>query len=490
MPAVLVIDDDRATRHLMSEAFKGTDVELLTAGTPEDGLAMVRQRQPDVVLLDIMLPEVSGLELFSQIHALDGKLPVIFITAQSSSDTAIEAMKLGAYDYLLKPVDLAKVRGLVQQAIETRRMMNIPVRISHTGQRETPGDLLVGRSPVMQEVYKGIGRVAPQDVTVLIRGESGTGKEMVARAIYQHSDRSRGPFLAVNCAAIPDALLESELFGHEKGSFTGADQRRIGKFEQCAGGTIFLDEIGDMSPVLQSKMLRILQEHEFERVGGNQTIQADVRVIAATHRNLEKMIDDGEFRADLYYRLTGFAIVVPPLRERGEDLDLLVQHYLSHYSRELNREVDGVSPAAIEILHRYHWPGNVRELQNVLKQALLNARDLVLMPHVLAPLLRFPSGNEPATSGETPQVNLQAFVQQRLKADSNNLYAETLELMEQYLIAEVLRVAEGNQSRAAKILGITRGSLRNKIRALGVSIGRLVTVEGDGDELEAESVGG
>jgi two-component system nitrogen regulation response regulator GlnG len=470
---------------LISQAFEHSDVRVLPAGTAEEGLQAIEERHPDAVLLDIMLPGGSGLEVFRKIHGLDPKLPVIFITALDSSDTAIEAMKLGAYDYLLKPLDLPHLQTLVRQAFEIRRLANVPVAVPGGQRTEGRGDLLVGRSAKMQEVYKAVGRVAPQDVTVLVRGESGTGKELVARAIYQHSARANGPFLAVNCAAIPDALLESELFGHEKGSFTGADQRRIGKFEQCTGGTLFLDEVGDMSPLVQSKLLRVLQQQEFERVGGNQTIKTDVRVVAATNRNLEKMVADGEFRPDLYYRLSGFAIHLPGLRERPDDLLLLVDHCLTQFNRELNKEVDGVAPEALDLLAKYSWPGNIRELQNVLKQAMLQATGPVLVAEFLPANLREMAGGlgrEDDRDGD--DGDLHEFVAQRLNADTSNLYAETLEVVERYLVTRVLRAADGNQSKAAKILGITRGSLRNKIRSLGISIDRLVKIE---DDLMAES---
>lgn len=353
MSRILVIDDDRSVRHLMSKAFEESDVEVVLAASAAEGVEMLCEKQVDVVLLDILLPEASGLELFERIRTIDAKLPVIFITSLSSSETAIKAMTMGAFDYLLKPLDLARIRDLVRQAIEIRRLMSIPVEMpgmrSHANGATAANrtDTLVGNSPQMQEVYKAIGRVAPQDVTVLIRGESGTGKELVARALYQHSPRVKGQFLAVNCAAIPDALLESELFGHEKGSFTGADQRRIGKFEQCSGGTLFLDEIGDMSPLVQSKVLRVLQSQQFERVGGNQTITTDVRVIAATNRNLEQMVEDGDFRSDLYYRLSGFTIQLAPLRDRPEDLTPLLENYLLIFSKELGKDIHGLSSEEI-----------------------------------------------------------------------------------------------------------------------------------------------
>jgi DNA-binding NtrC family response regulator len=487
MSRILVIDDDRSVRHLIAKAFDDTDVEVMPAASAEEGLRLLGGTRPDAVLLDILLPEVSGLDVFDRIRSIDTKLPVIFITSLSSSETAIKAMTLGAFDYLLKPLDLTRIRDLVRQALEIRRLMSIPVELP--GSRVKPGngelapkrtDTLVGNSTQMQEVYKAIGRVAPQDVTVLIRGESGTGKELVARALYQHSPRVKGQFLAVNCAAIPDALLESELFGHEKGSFTGADQRRIGKFEQCSGGTLFLDEIGDMSSLVQSKVLRVLQSQQFERVGGNQTITTDVRVIAATNRDLEKMVEEGTFRSDLYYRLSGFTIQLAPLRDRPEDLVPLLENYLAVFSRELNRDVHGISPEAMDVLLSYSWPGNVRELQNVLKQTLLRSAGHVIIPDFIPDRIRVPDDDIPGSPvSELSGTDLRQFIDERLEAGSKDLYAEALEFMERYVVTRVLRVCEGNQSKAARMLGITRGCLRSKVRSLKVSIDTLVQVEGE-----------
>jgi len=486
MSKILVIDDDRSVRHLIEKAFAGSDVEVVSAATAEEGLRLQHETQPDAALLDILLPKTSGLELFEELRKADVKLPIVFITSLASSEIAIKAMTLGAFDYLLKPLDVARIRELVGQALEIRRLMSIPVEVPGASSQaggELPtvrGDTLVGSSSQMQEVYKAIGRVAPQDVTVLIRGESGTGKELVARAVYQHSSRRTGQFLAVNCAAIPDALLESELFGHEKGAFTGADQRRIGKFEQCSGGTLFLDEIGDMSPLVQSKVLRVLQSQQFERVGGNQTISTDVRVIAATNRQLEKMVEDGEFRSDLYYRLSGFTIQLAPLRERRDDLAPLLENYLALFSRELHKDVHGIATEAMAVLTNYAWPGNVRELQNVLKQTLLRSAGPVIIPDFLPDRIRFP-GTEAATAsnGELGATDLKQFVEERLDTGSTNLYAETLEFMERYVVTHVLRICDGNQSKAARMLGITRGCLRNKVRTLGVSIDTRVQVAGE-----------
>jgi two-component system nitrogen regulation response regulator GlnG len=324
----------------------------------------------------------------------------------------------------------------------------------------------------MQAVYKAIGRVAPQNVTVLILGESGTGKELIARAIYQHSRRATGPFLAINCAAIPETLLESELFGHERGAFTGADRKRIGKFEQCNGGTLFLDEIGDMTALTQTKVLRVLQDQCFERVGGNETIQTNVRLIAATNRDLEKMVADGAFRSDLYYRLSVFTIKLPPLRERGEDLPALVNHFVKRFKRELDKEIHQVDESAMQLLRRHSWPGNLRELQSVLKQAMLQATGPVMLPEFLPPYLRSEAAAPQAGADSLPDFHL--FIQERLQGDCTTLYADAVALLERYLLTEVLRHTGGNQVQAARILGITRNSLRHKIRTLDITIERSV----------------
>ncbi|HVU90488.1 MAG TPA: sigma-54 dependent transcriptional regulator [Pirellulales bacterium] len=481
MPNVLVVDDDRAVLHMVSQAFRDSPISVLTAQTAEQALALLDQH-PDVVLLDIVLRDCSGLDLVHKIRARDAKLPVIFITARGSSDTAIEAMKLGAYDYLLKPLHLPKLRELVDRALKIRNLMQVPVELE-LGDSSTPGgDELIGRSPHMQEVFKAIGRVAPQDVTVLIHGESGTGKELVARAIYHHGRRADKHFLAVNCAAIPEALLESELFGHEKGAFTSADQRRIGKFEQCSGGTIFLDEVGDMSPLVQSKVLRVLQEQRFERVGGGETIQTDVRIIAATNRDLKHMALNGNFREDLYYRLNGFSIKLPPLRERGEDVQLLISRFVQRFAKEVGKEVRGLSDDAQEILTRYPWPGNVRELQAVLRQALLQTTGPLILPEFLPEDVRYyqdRGASAPQPSSGMPASDLQSFVDHQLQKRSHDLYAETIAMVDRYVLARVLKHTRGNQSQAAKLLGITRGSLRNKLRSLHIAVDAIVTVDED-----------
>jgi DNA-binding NtrC family response regulator len=484
-PRVLVVDDDRSVLHLIQRTLEAEGVDVLTARCAAEALDLLAEQRPDAVLMDVMLPETSGLEAFEIVRQKDPKLPVIFITSCNDSETAIEAIKGGAHDYLFKPLDVAKIRSVVQQALETRRLMQVPVVMQDEPAGADDGDFLIGCSPQMLEVYKAIGLVAPQDVTVLIVGESGTGKELIARAIYQHSPRAKGPFLAVNCAAIHETLLESELFGHEKGAFTGADQRRIGKFEHCSGGTLFLDEVGDMSPMLQSKLLRVLQEQRFERVGGNTTIQTDTRIIAATNRNLSEMVAEGAFREDLYYRLTGFTIELPPLRQREGDLELLVGHFVRRFARKLGKEVAGISPEAMQILKRHRWPGNVRELQSVLKQALLHATGPLILPDFLPRSLLGAAEKHGGLGGESAaETDLARFVQQRLEAESTDLYAEALQWMERYLLSRVLTQCEGKQSAAAKVLGITRGSLRHKLRALGISVEQVVNVEAGGNAVD------
>lgn len=477
MAYLLVVDDEPSIHRLFKSAFEPQGVTVLTAATGAEGVAAVRQQQPDVAMLDVLLPDKSGLDVFAEVREIDPQLPVIFMTAGSTSGTAIEAMKLGALDYLIKPLDLAKVSSLLRQAIEIRRLMREPVQlISSSSDLPETGDVLVGQCPAMQEVYKAIGRVASLNVTVLIRGESGTGKELVARALYQHSNRSTGPFMAVNSAAIPEALLESELFGHEKGAFTGADHQRIGKFEQCSGGTLFLDEIGDMSLSLQSKMLRILQAQEFERVGGNKTVRTDVRIIAATNRDLERMVAKNRFRNDLYYRLNGYTIQLPSLVDRGDDLRLLIAYFLLRANRELGRSVKSIAPSALELLSQYSWPGNVREMQSIIRHAVLQTTGPVLLaeflPGVVHPAAA--TGSNIVTPTPLAASFWDEFVAEQLNARTENLYDQALERMERELISRILRHTKGNQVETARILGITRTTLRSKIRQLGIEIEHVI----------------
>jgi two-component system, NtrC family, response regulator AtoC len=488
MPTLLVVDDEPSILLAFRRAFRNSAIEVYTAETGAEGLAQADAHGPDVVVLDVQLPDQTGLEVLRKLRARDARSVVIFITGKSTTDTAIEAMKLGAFEYLLKPLELAPLRQLIERALSISRLMHVPAVVAESDPVDDRADAIVGRCAGMQEVYKAIGRVAGQDVTVLIEGESGTGKELVARALYQHSRRATGPFRAVNCAALPDHLVESELFGHEKGAFTGADRRRIGKFEQCAGGTLFLDEVADLPPPAQSKMLRLLQEQEFERLGGNETIRADVRLLAATNRNLEALVKQGRFREDLYYRLSVFTIRLPPLCERGDDLPLLLQHYVRRFSREFGKEPPHVPPETLAYLTRYPWPGNVRELQNVLKQALLRSAGPVLAPDFLPAHLTqggseteggLPLGGAGKDENGLHYPPLHQFIEEQLRAGTENLYEDALRRLERLLVTRVLQHTGGNQVQAAKILGITRGSLRTKIRDLGITIARTV---GSGDD--------
>jgi two-component system nitrogen regulation response regulator GlnG len=487
MAQVLLIDDDPALiPEQVRQAFPGPRFRVETADTGAKGLAHVRADPPDVILLDLRLPDRSGLEVYQEIRALDGRIPVIFITLAKAADAAIEAMKLGAYDYLFKPLDLNQLRKVVGEALEVARRMRAPAVVAESTADPDVEGAIVGSCPAMREVYKAIGRVAAQDVPVLITGESGTGKELVARAIYQHGPRAKAAFMALNCAAIPEQLLESELFGHEKGAFTGADRRRIGKFEQTSGGTVFLDEIGDMPLSLQAKILRVLQEQAFERIGGNETIRTDVRLIAATHHDLKAEAAEGKFRPDLYYRLGVFTIHLPPLRERGDDLPMLVQHYLRRFNRELGRQVCEVASEGLDQLRRYAWPGNIRELQSVLKQALLQASGPVLLPAFLPDLSgQAGSVRDPSTpiadAPGSPDLDLERFIRERLGADAQDLYAETHRQVDRLLLPCVLEYTGGNQHQAARLLGIARQTLRLKLRELGLHVTHSVETDEDAE---------
>ena len=474
MPTLLVIDDEQSVRYSLRRVLEGGDVHVLTAATGAEGLQLVHDANPDVIVLDLQLPDRSGLEVFHELQTLDTKRPVIFITAHGTTETAIEAMKHGAFDYLLKPVDLERLTQLLDRAYEAARLMRVPAVLP----TDDSGDRIIGRSPVMQEMCKAIGRIAPQEVNVLITGESGTGKELVARAVYQHSRRADRPFLAINCAAIPEGLLESELFGHEQGAFTGATRRRIGKFEQCAGGTLFLDEIGDMTPPLQAKMLRVLQEQRFERVGGNETVQTHVRVLAATNQELEKLVKEGRFRADLYYRLKVVTIHLSPLRERPGDVAELAHYFLFLYDRELSLDLRGFAPEALALLEGYPWPGNVRELQSAVKMAMLNASGHLILPEFLPEDIRRASTGAAPASGKvspTPEggFDLIALIEELLHSGAKGIYDRVIAEVDRQVLTRTLRQTHGHQSQASDVLGLNRGTLRHKLRALGLALDKV-----------------
>jgi two-component system nitrogen regulation response regulator GlnG len=473
MNKLLIIDDDPLVCQSLQMAFSSAEVQVEIAMSAADGVCRFEKSRPDVVLLDIGLPDQSGLELVCQFAERDAKVPVIVMTGLGSSAMAIEAMQLGAYEYVEKPFELRPLYDLVDRAFESAHLMRIPAVLPDTNPAASESaDILIGRCPTMQEVYRAIGRAARQTVTVLILGESGTGKEVVARALYHYSQRNHKPFLAINCAAIPETLLESELFGHERGSFTGADRRRIGKFEQCDGGTLFLDEIGDMTPLTQAKILRVLQDQQFERVGGTETIRTDVRLIAATNRNLRKMMEQGQFREDLFYRLNVYTIQLPALRNRPGDIALLIQHFLQRYGRELGREPPQIAVETMDLLEHYSWPGNVRELQSVLRHALVETTGPVILPESLPPYLRS-VGSVPAAGAATLNVvdgELKRFISERLNDQASDLLSEVVERVERQLYTQAWRHTQGNISQIARLLGVTRVTARAKLNAYGISV--------------------
>ncbi|HEY1661915.1 MAG TPA: sigma-54 dependent transcriptional regulator [Verrucomicrobiae bacterium] len=461
---ILLIEDDAGIRDTLKRALAGEGYEVAVESQGDEGLARATREPFNVVITDLKLPGLNGLDLVRQLHALQPHLPIILATAFGSTQTAIEATKLGAYDYLLKPFDMPQLFELIGKAADSNRLMSEPVAL---GEANSGRDALIGESAVMQNIYKEIGRIAAKPVNVLIRGETGTGKELIARAIYQHSDRANAPFIDINCAAIPETLLESELFGHERGAFTGAQRQRIGRFEQADGGTIFLDEIGDMTPGTQVKLLRVLQEKSFQRLGGRELIRVDVRVLAATHHDLETAIQTKSFREDLYYRLNVVTLTLPPLRQRKEDIPRLVHYFLGKYGSELGIVAPSIRPEALEILQSHSWPGNVRELENVIRKALLQAQDFAInASHVRVAL------NNDATLGDLAKRPLGEYIGDLLasaqRGQSTDVHARLMEFTEQELFKRAIDLAHGNQAKAARWLGISRITMKAKLVQFGL----------------------
>ncbi|HMP83313.1 MAG TPA: sigma-54 dependent transcriptional regulator [Verrucomicrobiota bacterium] len=463
-PGILLIEDDASIVGGLKKELESEGYAVATASRGDDGLTLAKSENFDVVITDLKMPGLSGLELIGQLHSAKPKLPIILMTAFGTTDTAIEATKLGAFDYLLKPFDMTELLDLVAKAAACNRLMSDPIEV---GTAQSTQTAIIGNSRAMQAIYKEIGRVAATAVTVLIRGDTGTGKELVARALYQHSTRAEQPFIAVHCAAIPETLLESELFGHERGSFTGAHTRRVGRFEQASRGTIFLDEIGDMSPGTQVKLLRVLQEKYVQRVGGDEKIPVDVRVLAATHRDLESAMREQQFREDLFYRLSGVTITVPPLQQRAEDIPDLVKYFLQRSAAELGLNSPAIQPEAVAFLQNQAWPGNVRELENVVRQSLLLARGYpVALDHVHQASAR---NRRPAVG---PDQTIAAYFDDLLfRAQSGELegvHARMYEDMERELFTRAIQLAQGNQAKAARWLGVTRTTMREKLHRFGL----------------------
>ena len=460
-PKVLVVDDDSGIRRSLTRLLENSEHTTSQACDGEQALALLQQEAVDLILLDIKMPRSNGLEVLKEIKKLDPKVPVVIMTAHGTTSTAIEAIKGGAYDYILKPFDIPALLDLVRKALEASAAMKHHVAVAPLDHAQEAPESLVGKSQAMQEVYKMIGRIAQSDITVLLEGESGTGKELVARAIYHHSLRNQKPFLAVNCAAIPEALLESELFGHERGAFTDAKTLRIGKFEQCHGGTIFLDEIGDMSLPTQSKVLRVLQDKEFQRVGGTENIKVNVRVLAATHRDLLKGITEGKFRQDLYYRLNVLIIKLPPLRDRKADVPLLAHYFLNKF-QPAGRHFT-LTAASLEKLKQYDWPGNVRELENVLKRAMVVSKKDVL---IQGDFQWQDNAADTAATGHRFSLDehAKAIFEEMLHRITSPQGPAIMDKIEARLIGLALEHTQGNQLRAAKLLGMNRNTLRKKMQ--------------------------
>ncbi len=464
---LLVVDDEPNIIYVIERCFASPQMQVVSASSGRAGIEVARTQKPDVVLLDIRLPDMSGLDVFTELRKLDARVPVILMTAYAKTETAIEAISRGAFDYLLKPLDLETLKRLVAKAADTSRLQRVPAVINEDEDETTSLDAeqIIGRSASMQEVYKQIGRVAPHNYPVLITGESGTGKELIARAIYQHSMRRDKPFLAINCAALPETLLESELFGHEKGAFTGAEQRRIGKFEQVNGGTIFLDEIGDMTLLTQAKALRLLQQQQFERVGGNAIVTTDVRVIAATNKDLNDAVKQGSFRLDLFYRLSGYCIELPPLRSRTDDIPRLIEYFLKRLCLEQNRPLATLSAEATELLLAHQWPGNIRELRSTLSYALLHAPGNEIDAADLPDSCR---GGRAKSSTRGEVSDFSSLASQYIREGRRDIYRGLLAKFEAQVLGAAWRELDGNQAKMSEQLGLARMTLRNKLREVGL----------------------
>ncbi|MHC4795890.1 MAG: sigma-54-dependent transcriptional regulator [Planctomycetota bacterium] len=477
---VMLISDDQQVQLQVERACLELDLTIQVITTIEQAFEVVELFTPDVVLIDVE-DKVGGVfTTFEQLRRRWHRLCAILIAEQARSEQAIEAMKHGAVDYLIKPLNHTDLVTHIEQAIRISRDMSVPT-VYESEQSDAPVERIIGQSPAMQEVFKLIGLIAPREVNVLLTGESGTGKELVAKALYHHGKRKDKPFLAVNCAAIPETLLESELFGHEKGAFTGAHIRRIGKFEQCHGGTLFLDEIGDIPLTTQAKLLRVLQDGKFQRIGGAETIACDVRIISATNQNIEKLIAERRFRQDLYYRLKVASIVMPPLRERDIDPAMLAHYFVRRFNPQLGTQIQKFSPMALTALLSYQWPGNVRELENVIKASLVVARGTVFqvdfLPEAIRNATRLQPGDTDSTSSSQPvpistNSGLQDICQQMIahKQFHGQVYKHIIDAAEREVIKACLAKTKGRLAPAAKLLGITRTTLRKKMANHGIQI--------------------
>ncbi len=472
MYSVLIIDDDDQLRLSFEKLLKEEGYFVKSAMSGEIGVKLCKNEKFDLVILDMRLPGINGLKTFKYIHEIKPKLPVIMMTAYTTAATAIKAIKAGAFDYILKPFNIPEMLNIIKQAIEAGRFMRTQVQMN-VEPDDFSNEIIIGKCRSMQEVYKAIGRVSATDATVLIRGDSGTGKELVARAIYQYSNRSTKVFSTINSVAIPENLLESELFGYEKGAFTGAAFQRIGKIEKANGGTVFLDEIGDLSMNLQSKIMRLIQEKTIERIGGQETITMDIRIITATNRNLEKAIDENKFREDLYYRLKVVTINLPPLCKREKDIPLLSKYFLAKFASEFGIKNPGITDDAMLLLEKYSWPGNIRELSNVIQKTLVFNRGTPLSLKEISGALNI-NKQQKSNALDLFNKNICEYVRVLLTSDSEvygkNIYDFCIDRFTAVIISEALNITEGNRTEAAKLLGISRPTLHAKIKKHNIQI--------------------
>ena len=465
---VLIVDDDESILWILQRMFKDKKIETVEARDGKSALDMLKGQDLSIAIMDIRMPEKDGLDVLREIKETGCQTPIIIMTAQGTMKNAVEAMKHGAFDYITKPFDIGELEILVDRALEHRKLKqevaNLKDRLKERVAKEIT---FIGKSKAVQDVFKTVGRIAPKDVPVIIQGESGTGKELVAKLIHTNSPRNEGPFIAVNSAAIPRELMESELFGYEKGAFTGAIETRLGKFELANNGTLFLDEIGDMALDLQSKLLRAIQGQEFYRVGGKQPIQVDVRIIAATNQDIEKAVEEKKFREDLLYRLNVVTIKLPPLRSRKEDIPLLAEYFLQKFQEEMGIEPRTISPNATNALKSYSWPGNVRQLENILRRAVLLSPNPMLTPDDVS-LPRERRNRE--SLEDIISSRLEGYINSIDASGKHELYDTIVPFMERPLIKLVLKKTGGNQVKTAEILGINRNTLRKKIKELGIKV--------------------
>lgn len=466
---ILIVEDDERSAQSLERLLKSQGYSVAVEHRGDRGFERANRESFDLVITDFRMPGVDGLQLIRQLHARNPRLPMVLMTAFGTTETAIEATRHGAFEYILKPFDVAEMLEIVKRAVSAAKLMS--ERVEWGTVTDNPNvHAIVGNSRPMQALYKEIGRVAGTSATVLIRGETGTGKELVARAIYQHGDRASQQFIAVNCAAIPETLLESELFGHERGAFTGADSKRVGRFEQAHEGTLFLDEIGDMTPFTQAKLLRVLQDKVIRRVGGKENIPIDVRIIAATHRDLEKLIAEKQFREDLYYRLGALVVQLPPLRDRADDIPVLANYFLNRFRKELKCMEGSLQSDALKWLKDQRWPGNVRQLENVIRQALLASRGFPIGYELIQSVSS--KGAEKTAVVQSAPQGVEALMDELLaqaKAGVElDVHAKVFEEMERQLFTRAIRLAQGNQAKAARWLKMSRQTVREKLQYFGL----------------------